>query len=602
MNSPLPNSSPIPRSLPHTRSGSSQFLIAHARSSSKLALVDDVNASSAPKEDSHSESMETDGRAFLGGLIKPPIVRQFLHGGHLYKEEHERDLSHFELFADLIFVAIVHLMGDLAAEEANVAGAVKFILMFWPPWSIWADMRSYLNVSGTDDVTQRIYILISSFLLIGYTAQGASVELMVAEGKDPEATTLGDSSSHETIGLDNAAISEEGYVALRSAIGFFLVAKALRIAILLVYAWALPRFRIAHLVQIFFTIIPCLFFFRLFFVSSVVDAMAVFALGVVLDIVGKYLAGIVVHMGVNRKNKHKYFIPALEIGHVIEKTAAFFVLVTGEILIAVAYIAKDKTEIGPHGEYWRSCLGVSIAFFLCWLYFDADSSKVFVHAIRRHWFSSITWTQLHLPLCASLVIAAAAMHKMILYNSVDQALRWYFAIGMSVLLFCLGLMGFLHRSLDKPGSSIIPRWVRLGLRMVLSVFFAAFPLFSNDSSVLELGVYAAGLAALVLVETVGKIGSVGHTAPPKELDLSPSPYGAETLASPAPMTPQPGAHSSSVEYLSGHKRFKRDDLTAYEKGEEDVGGETGIGLMRAVSVRRGQREYLLPVFLIQPRD
>jgi hypothetical protein len=183
------------------------------------------------------------------------------------------------------------------------------------------------------------------------------------------------------------------------------------------------------------------------------------------------------------------------------------------------------------------------------------------------------------------------MHKMIIYNSVDQALRWYFAVGMSVLLFCLGIMGFLHRSLDKPGSSIIPRWVRLGLRMVLSVFFAAFPLFHNDSSILELGVYAGGLAALVLVETVGKIGTVGNTAPPKKLDLSPAPFEIGGLASPAPMTPHESAHSSSVEYLSGHKRFKRDDLTAYEKGEEDVGGETGIGLMRAVSVRRGQREY-----------
>jgi hypothetical protein len=235
--------------------------------------------------------------------------------------------------------------------------------------------------SGTDDVIQRLYILISSFLLVGYTAQGASVELMAHESKDAESTTTGE-TSHTPIGLENAAISEEGYIALRSAIGFFLVAKGLRILTLLVYAWALPRFRVAHLVQAFFTIIPCLFFFRLFFVSSVIDAMAVFALGVVLDIVGKYLAGVVVHMGVKKKNKHKFFIPALEIGHVIEKTAAFFVLVTGEILIAVAYIAKDKNEIGPHGEYWRSCLGVAIAFFLCWIYFDADSSKVFVHAIR----------------------------------------------------------------------------------------------------------------------------------------------------------------------------------------------------------------------------
>jgi hypothetical protein len=27
------------------------------------------------------------------------------------------------------------------------------------------------------------------------------------------------------------------------------------------------------------------------------------------------------------------------------------------------------------------------------LYFDADSCRVFCHALRRHWFSSITWTQ-----------------------------------------------------------------------------------------------------------------------------------------------------------------------------------------------------------------
>lgn len=49
------------------------------------------------------------GRAWLGGLIKAPVVRQFLHDGHLYKEEEERGISHFELFADLVFVALIHV-------------------------------------------------------------------------------------------------------------------------------------------------------------------------------------------------------------------------------------------------------------------------------------------------------------------------------------------------------------------------------------------------------------------------------------------------------------------------------------------------------------
>ncbi|KIM26590.1 hypothetical protein M408DRAFT_16895 [Serendipita vermifera MAFF 305830] len=570
-----------------------QFLIAHGRSRPASKMVDDDTGLSRDPTQFESTEHQVRGKSWLGGLIKPPVIRQFLHSGHLYKEEEERGLSHFELFADLVFVAIVRIFGEVAAEEATVSNAIKFMLMFWPPWSIWADMRSYLNVSGTDDAIQRVYILLSSVLLIGYTAQGASIHVYFP-GHGAEETTTTTTTTETEDGhakfflfsrdLEGATISEEGYRALHAATGFFLVAKALRLLQLLLYAFALPRFRSAHLVQALFTLIPCLVFLRLFFVDSAADAMAVFVVGVLLEVVGKFLAGILVHMGATRRNQHKFFIPALEIGHVIEKTTAFFVLVSGEILMAVAYIAEDQEEIGPHGEYARSSLGVILTFLLCWVYFDADSCKVFVHAIRRHWFSSIAWTQLHLPLCASMVIVAASVHEMIQSNTIDQGLRWYFAVGMSIAMICLGIMGFLHNSLDRPGTGIIPRWVRLGLRIVLGVLFALFPLFNNDSSVLELGVYCAGLGALVIVETVGKIGTTGNVVEhhlPASKDAVNSPYfrgGAETLA--------------EVEYSSGHKTFRRDELTAYEKGEEDVGGDESVGLMKTVVIRRGQRTGL----------
>ena len=97
----------------------------------------------------------------------------------------------------LFFDSLAQIPGEVAAEEATLWNAFKFILMLWPLWSIWTDMRSYLNVvrlsvpftlastdytvcpqSGTDDATQRIYILLTSILLIGYTAQSASIELL----------------------------------------------------------------------------------------------------------------------------------------------------------------------------------------------------------------------------------------------------------------------------------------------------------------------------------------------------------------------------------------------------------------------------------------
>ena len=46
----------------------------------------------------------------------------------------------------------------------------------------------------------------------------------------------------------------------------------------------------------------------------------------------------------------------------------------------------------------------------------------------------------------------------------------------------------------------------------------------------------------------------------------------------------------NVTYRVGHKEFGREELTAYEKGEEDVGGDSQIGVMRAITVRRGQRK------------
>jgi len=166
----------------------------------------------------------------------------------------------------------------------------------------------------------------------------------------------------------------------------------------------------------------------------------------------------------------------------------------------------------------------------------------------------------------------------IVHKAVDQGLRWYFAIAMSVIMMCLGLMGFLHWSLDKPGTGIIPRWCRLSLRIVLGILFAASPLFHNNSSVLELEIYCGGLGGVVLLETIGKIGTIGNMAE------SPS----------DPITPRDCPHpchesimtSGDVEYRSGEKSFRGDDLTACETGRDGIGS---VGMMRTLVVRRGQR-------------
>lgn len=101
--------------------------------------------------------------------------------------------------------------------------------------------------------------------------------------------------------------------------------------------------------------------------NTVLPGLEIFILGIILDILGKYIAGVAVHFfGDGESRKQHLFIPALEIGHTIDRTTAFFVLVAGEILIGVSYISTNDS-IGLSGEFERSALGVCIGFLLCWV-------------------------------------------------------------------------------------------------------------------------------------------------------------------------------------------------------------------------------------------
>ena len=131
------------------------------------------------------------------------------------------------------FNPLVQILGEVAAEEATLWNALKFILMLWLLWSIWTDMRSYLNVvcllvsstststnhpqSGTDGAVQQVYILLTSILLIGYTTQNASTVLRQDE--------------HGRV-----FIPSRGYEGLQGATGILLAAKGIRLLQLLWYA------------------------------------------------------------------------------------------------------------------------------------------------------------------------------------------------------------------------------------------------------------------------------------------------------------------------------------------------------------------------------
>ena len=243
------------------------------------------------------------------------------------------------------FNPLVQILGEVAIEAATLWNVLKFILMLWPLWSIWTDMRSYLNVvcplapsastststnhpqSGTDDAAQRVYILLTSILLISCTVQGASIGLRQDEtgcGLIPSQVYEGLQGRQDSCWLPKASVSSKP----------------------LWYAWYLPKFRCSLFVQVVFTLIPSVVFFRLLNVDSLLATLEIFVLEMDLDLIIKYIAGILVStFGADGSNDPHLFIPALEIGQVAERITAFYILVVGEILIVVSYIATE-CEIG----------------------------------------------------------------------------------------------------------------------------------------------------------------------------------------------------------------------------------------------------------------
>ncbi|KAG9126869.1 hypothetical protein FRC07_001617 [Ceratobasidium sp. 392] len=203
--------------------------------------------------------------------------------------------------------------------------------------------------------------------------------------------------------------------------------------------------------------------------------------------------------------KISWHIPATNIEHFSERMAAFVVIVLGEIVLSVVYVASEG-QTGINRVYGTALCTLLVAFNFCWLYFDAECSQEFVHAMHRHWFTSVTYTNLHFPLCASLIIVAAAAYKMTQHpDKITPAIGWYFSGGLGVALISLALIGITHRGLDPKGTTRLGRFTQLGFRVAVGVIIFCLPVFTDVTALFMLG-NSAGLTTLLVVEeTFGKI-------------------------------------------------------------------------------------------------
>lgn len=77
-------------------------------------------------------------------------------------------------------------------------------------------------------------------------------------------------------------------------------------------------------------------------------------------------------------------------------------------------------------------------------------------------------------------------------------------------MLCMAILGTLHKSLDRWGSSLVPKSARIASRFIIAALFAVMPLLHHWTSAEFLGIHAIILGAAVAFETFGKIGAVGR--------------------------------------------------------------------------------------------
>lgn len=74
-----------------------------------------------------------------------PKVRQYFHKGLLWRGVCSEKVLFFELFVDLLYVGIISIGGDSAAEEPTGEAFLHFCIKFIMSWKLWSDVTAIIS-------------------------------------------------------------------------------------------------------------------------------------------------------------------------------------------------------------------------------------------------------------------------------------------------------------------------------------------------------------------------------------------------------------------------------------------------------------------------
>ncbi|KAK4143596.1 uncharacterized protein C8A04DRAFT_12290 [Dichotomopilus funicola] len=432
-----------------------------------------------------SYSGTTEGKGEAGEAMKlfqRPVIKQYFHRGLLWRSAENTEIMSFELFFDLLYVGIIAINGDHAAEESDGRELIRFIVTFCMSWRIWSDVQQVVSWFQTDDILQRVEIIFLISCLLGHTTNII------------QAFHAGQDSYTQMVAF---------YLAARLAMAIYYAATA----------FLLPLVKGTMVSEVLNILVGA----ALWIASTTggaggeeggaesplnVTRIVLAFVALAVDLFGKSVSVALFRYGsahetplALRFRSWFEFFPAINIEHKVERTNAFVSLVFGYSVVGIMFQNTGAFAMPLNAFLGKAILGLTQAAVFNWLYFDIDGSTLRVHAIRRSVQSSLLWQWSHLPFSMAYILAAAALCKMVVLRdsaatpldgltevyqersaaTLSLGLRLYYCEGLGLALFCMGLIALSHEHKVPAGQCRLPKWARLMNRFAVCVVFCCLP-------------------------------------------------------------------------------------------------------------------------------
>jgi low temperature requirement protein LtrA len=315
-----------------------------------------------------------------------------IHPPHLWPSDHKhRRVTWMELFFDLIFVAAVAEVGKSLSADFTLAGLFRYSFLFVLIWWAWTGHTLFSTRFDSDDLVQRVFILLQSFI----------AAVMAANARDA---------------LDSR--SSAGFGAAYAGMRIILVAQYVR-------ARRIPQTRdLTTRFAFGFGLAAAIWI-----ASSLTEAPLrywLWALALFVDFLTPWLA-----------EKHCLTAPP-HAEHFPERFGLFTIILLGE------FVTEVMRGIASH-EYWSlpaasaAFMGMAFVFVLWWWYFDCADSAAERHVRNRRDLTKFNvWNYSHLPLFISIGAAGVGFKHLIALQDTqhlhgEEGAILFLAVAMSMM-------------------------------------------------------------------------------------------------------------------------------------------------------------------------